>query len=358
MFIINKWIKCAGGLLLGFTIAMEGLALPKGSELFENGRLKNTPETANTSSPKKILSSSQDEPLILKQVIQVNGSQVYLSDLFSNSAGVKDKALFPAPEPGQSMQLSKKDLDKLMQQYGLKWYQFGSGGIKISRTAKIINHQIIADIVQTYLNRFSQFNETPMEIRLNGRHSHYYLPEDINIQGEISDWTYDPLNGNFQARLHMPDQARSVQQIALSGRLVKLIEVPVPVRNLSRGDIATYNDLTLKLIAEDQLNLDSPLDIEDVIGKEVRMRVKAGEPFNHKKLVRQRIIKRGDPVQITLITNNMQLVAVGSALEHGALGDVIKVRNQQSLTQIDAVVEGHGRVSVQPFSAFSLTRSH
>ena len=120
----------------------------------------------------------------------------------------------------------------------------------------------------------------------------------------------------------------------------------VAARPLERGTILAPGDIALQTVRvlRSQGLASAP---EEVLGRELQKSLSAGEPVPLNILSVPPILKRGEPVLIVFRRNGFLIEVRGEALDGGAAGDLVRVRNLQSRTVIRGVITGPGRVEVQ-----------
>lgn len=95
--------------------------------------------------------------------------------------------------------------------------------------------------------------------------------------------------------------------------------------------------------------LPDAIGLEDqAIGQAPRSSLRAGQVLRQRLLVPALVVQRGEQVAIVAGKDGVQVQASGEALEAGAVGAVIKVRNSASGRVIAARVIEAGRVSPHP----------
>lgn len=62
---------------------------------------------------------------------------------------------------------------------------------------------------------------------------------------------------------------------------------------------------------------------------------------------RRPLVRKGDVVEVSASSGLLRVTLKGLALQNGALGDIITVRNPESLKVIPALVVGENRVEVR-----------
>jgi flagella basal body P-ring formation protein FlgA len=87
--------------------------------------------------------------------------------------------------------------------------------------------------------------------------------------------------------------------------------------------------------------------IAEAVGKETRAALPAGAPVTLAAVASPLLVRRGDLVTVVVETPGMRLSAVGEALEPGAAGAEIRVRNRKSQQELAGQVVERGTVLVQ-----------
>jgi flagella basal body P-ring formation protein FlgA len=124
--------------------------------------------------------------------------------------------------------------------------------------------------------------------------------------------------------------------------------VPVLARRLAAGEVIQASDLTTKQVPARLVTRQIVTDAGLIAGRSARRNLQAETPLQKADLMAPQVVRRGEPVSITLDDGQMLLVAQGEALMDGALGERIRVVNPSSKKSIEATVIGTGQVAVDP----------
>ena len=133
---------------------------------------------------------------------------------------------------------------------------------------------------------------------------------------------------------------------ALAVRLTWSKPAVVALVSLDRGAVIEAAHVAIR---EVRVTRSQPLatELDEVLGRKLGKSVAAGEPLPLNYLSLAPIIQRGNSVIITVRKPGFIVEVKGEALDAGAEGDTIRVRNLQSKTVIQAVIVGPGRVEVR-----------
>ena len=133
---------------------------------------------------------------------------------------------------------------------------------------------------------------------------------------------------------------------AFAQPMPKEIDVAVPARDIARGSTISESDLTYQAVAASRAGSNILRSIPDIVGKEARRALRAGELIRETDLKRATLVAKGSTVTMVFEVPGMKLMSVGRALTEGAAGDSITVLNPTSYRQVEATVIAPGTVRV------------
>jgi flagella basal body P-ring formation protein FlgA len=123
-------------------------------------------------------------------------------------------------------------------------------------------------------------------------------------------------------------------------------DILVPAHDIARGAVLTALDVTPKSMPVMRLNGDIVRNADDVVGREARRALRAGETLRASDLKRPTLVTKGSTVTMLFEAPGMRLSASGRALGEGGKDDVIQVLNPTSYRQVEATVIAAGLVRV------------
>lgn len=115
-------------------------------------------------------------------------------------------------------------------------------------------------------------------------------------------------------------------------------------RPIQRGDLLSEHDFVPQEIAAAQAR--GIVSAQQAAGLEARRTLRSGVPVRASDLTEPRLVRRGEPVTITLRSGGLTISAIGRALADGALGEPVRVFSEATNQTLDGVVESAGRVRV------------
>jgi flagella basal body P-ring formation protein FlgA len=150
--------------------------------------------------------------------------------------------------------------------------------------------------------------------------------------------------GTSAATLRFEDTAG--KRYSLAVRLAWSQSALVLTRSVKRGEVLKESDFTLRQIRVNKAGMYAS-KVSEAVGRSVRKNLSQGETIPLNLLVEVPIIERGKNVTILVQSAGITVNAKGEALESGALGDSIKVRNLASKAVLTAVIVANDTVEVK-----------
>ena len=148
-------------------------------------------------------------------------------------------------------------------------------------------------------------------------------------QGKIENITLEHLDtkySSFRVQINYSDGTTET----ISGRYVPYVMIPVAARYIKFGEIIQQSDLTTKKIRLDKITKNYLTELEEVVGMQTKKYIPVGKMFKNNEISSPKVIKNGDPVNIVYDSGIINLKTVGTAMDTGAVGDMIKVKNSSS----------------------------
>ena len=131
---------------------------------------------------------------------------------------------------------------------------------------------------------------------------------------------------------------------AAAQTVAPLAEVPVLVRDVEKGELLSADDFTVEPRPLAQAR--GALDVTSAAGKEALRRLRAGAIVRTGDIIRPQLVRRGEPVAITVRSAGLTITAQGRALSGGGQGDLVRVLNTATNRTLDGVVEKTGSVRI------------
>jgi flagella basal body P-ring formation protein FlgA len=175
--------------------------------------------------------------------------------------------------------------------------------------------------------------------------------EVLDLEAESNNRFSATLSFATEATLNHP--AKQLGRLAVVGRYDEMVEVPMVKYRLSSGDIIREDDVEWQKMPLSRTKRETILQMAELVGKSPVRGLSPSRAIEQDEVQAPPIVTRRMPVRIRYQTENISIQAVGTALQDGAMGDKIKVRNDDSGVEVDARVVDRGHVEIMPAIAFN-----
>ncbi len=280
----------------------------------------------------------------LKPYVEITGSVVHLSDLFSGLDPGQDVQLGAAPAPGSQLVIRAAQLGAIADEFGVTWDGPRDG---VSTTLLRRGHRIDVGSVTAKLHEtlLAAGIDAKSIVTLD-RFTSPMVDDSASIAVEPPE--LDAMRRKFRTVLRATCGQDEVLAMDLTGSIETAIPVVVPVRAIKTGEIIAAEDVTITSIAESKVPANAAMRIDEVAGEEARMPLTNAMPIAESMLRRANLVHKGSPVAIHLVEGGIDIAAQGTALGSGALQDRVPVLNPSSRAVLFGWVIGDSEVRVDP----------
>lgn len=193
-----------------------------------------------------------------------------------------------------------------------------------------------------------------LRVSILGRRSEDLIQKSEPIVMEVADLKTDTVNSRFIATLEFSTEAgvdkpaARLGNLQVTGRFDNMQEVPVVKFRITPGTIVKEEDIAWQKMPSGRLAHETVLNAEDIIGKTPIRALVAGRPIKTADLRTPPVVIRQSNVHMHYKNKNIVIEALGQALEDGAVGDKIRLRNISSGVNLEGIVTAVGQVQVIP----------
>ncbi len=280
-----------------------------------------------------------------RDVVTVKGDFVRLGDLFEGIGEKASVAIAHAPAPGGRAVYSATRLTSFAYSHGIAWRPVSRfDRVVIKRASQIISREEIHAALRSELEK--RGIATGSEIEFTNRRTSVHLPLGVPATLAVQNLNYERRTGRFTATVTAPANHPSAASLVVTGRVYKVIEVPVLNRRVPKGETITMDDIDWITLPATKVRRNIIVDENRLLGKTPRRGLRAGQPIRNGDVRAPIVVAKGSLVTMILKTRSMVLTSKGRAIENGAIGDTVKIMNTQSKTVIEAVVAGANWVTV------------
>lgn len=282
----------------------------------------------------------------LRPIVTLTGPHVRLRDLFEDAGPNADRLLGPGPAPGGRIIVAAPQLAAIARQFGVDWRPASSGDRAILEwPGRPLRKDDAIDAVRTAL--VAAGADPDCVVELSG-----YIPPLVPLGVEprpmVAQLDYNPNTGRFTAVLSIVADGMDPLSTRIGGSAETMIEVPVLTTRLPSGAVLRPQDLRLAKVGANQVKGDTPPQASALIGMMLRRSLAAGQPLKPDDLTRPPVVARDSVVRVVLDMRGLSVSGQGFAMDAGAIGDRIRLRNPTSRAILEAEVIGPGVVRVAP----------
>ena len=293
-------------------------------------------------------SAAETRAPTLRPVVTVDDKIVTLGDLLDGAEDVADAQAFRAPSPGTRGHVAVDAILAVAARHGLTGIETGDiSQVSVGRAARHVSSQeITAAILRTLVARGILTDAEMVEFSTDEPIDDQIVSTSRTAPVEIGVRYASPANGRFTVSVRLADGAPLGTLSTVSGRAVQMIEMPVLVEPVARGDILAERYFVRARVPLHAIGADAARDVSDLIGKMSRRALRIGAVVAESDVIEPIAVERNDEVTIIYRSGSILLRASGRALRTATKGEVISVVNLQSERTISARVIEPGVVEV------------
>ncbi|MFA5592489.1 MAG: flagellar basal body P-ring formation chaperone FlgA [Micavibrio sp.] len=274
----------------------------------------------------------------------ISGDYIKLGDIFQDVKNA-DYILGPAPQPGQEMILNARTLYRIATSMNVRWAPATSAEqIVLRREATYVPESEINAAIESRLR--DNGLDSKFTVNYMNAPETIILPAGSDASVEITAFNYDPQNDSFNAVLVAPSADKPLRRITASGRIERLVSVPVLKNTLRAGDIIGAMDIDYIDMPQSRVSNGMVTDAEGLVNMTPRRPIQAGKPVALNELERPKMVDRGDMITLIFAEGPMRLTVQGKSMQAGALGDIVRVSNLSSNKNLQGTVTGDREVTI------------
>jgi flagella basal body P-ring formation protein FlgA len=273
---------------------------------------------------------------------------VKLSDLFDDAGSRADRVLGPAPAPGERIVVEAPQLAAIARQFGVDWRPASAADRAVlDRPGKLMDRTAIAVPLLAALVRVGAPAEADLELP---GFDPPLVPAEAQPSVAVEQVDYEGTSGRFTGVVLIAGQAMAPMRLRLTGQVDEIVHVLVPLHRLAAGTVLRAGDLVPATVHAAAVRGDVVHAASEALGQALRHAVPEGQPLPLAELQRPLAVLKGAHVGMELRMPGLTVVAQGTALEGGAVGERIQVLNPVSGLAVEGEIVGADRVTVAPDS--------
>ena len=158
---------------------------------------------------------------------------------------------------------------------------------------------------------------------------------------------YDMSNFTHRSTVGVRCEGAKPWTVYVPVTVVTEVEVLTLARPLKRGDIISRADVTLTRQTHSRDGMAYLNDPADAIGKQITRSMGAGTTLLAHMIANPLLVRRGDTVPVVVAMGRLQVRSTAEALNHGSVGDVVRLNNPRSGRTVEGRVQTDGTIAVR-----------
>lgn len=281
--------------------------------------------------------------VMLNDRIVVEDGVIHLGDIFQGAERYADRVVAYAPRPGGRSIFDARWLKRVASAFKLNWVpRSAAERVVVERASQLISKDEIEALLHERL--IAEGGDKESRVKLSNRTFTLNLPVGEDYLLGIDQISFDQATGRFSAIVAWGNGKDERRRI--TGRLERLVEVPVLSNRFMKGDIIGKDDIEWIEVSQSRLQRTALTDASRLIGMAAKRAISEGKPVSANDIRRPKVVNKGEIVVMVLSTPMMRLTAKGKALESGGTGDTIRISNSQTSTVVEGVITGPGHIRI------------
>ncbi len=295
-----------------------------------------------------IVASAPAQGATLRTLTTLAAPVVKLSDLFDDAGLLADRVLGPGPAPGERIVVEAAQLAAIARQFGVDWRPASSADRAVlDRPGRLLPREAVLAPLRAALIRVGAPPE--MEMDLPGVEMPL-VPTEAAPSVAVEQVDYEGATGHFTGVVLVSGAAMAPMRLRLTGEAAEVVHVPVATRRLPAGSVLRAGDIRIGAVRVGALRDEVARDPAQALGQVLRRAAAPGQPLPVADLQHPVAVAKGARVTMEIHMPGLNVVAQGTALESGAVGERIQVLNPVSHMQLEGQITGPDRVTVAPDS--------
>lgn len=289
------------------------------------------------------------EAASLRPIATLDGPLVHLRDLFEDAGPNAGRVLGPGPGPGGRIVVGASQLGAIARQFGVDWRPASSGDRAILEwPGKPLRREDALEAVRLAVVAAGADPDCVIEM---AGFTPPLVPLGSSPLPAVAQMEFNSATGRFTAVLSIIAEGMDPITTRIGGQVDTLIELPVPAIRLNAGAVLRAQDRRLAKVSASLAKGEAVRDPAQAIGMQLKRSAPPNQPLQVADLVRPPVVPRDTIVRVVLEAGGLSLSGQLIALEAGAMGDRIRVRNPSSRAVLEAEVIGPGLVRASPQGA-------
>ncbi len=182
------------------------------------------------------------------------------------------------------------------------------------------------------------------EVRVLGLTEDVIIKSD-DIHAEILESSN--LKGIISVPIVFKSGDKTEKIISVKLEVKEFATLPVAIRHMKQGDEITSNDFELKRIEVSELKKQN-YNSNELIGRTIAYNVRRGKPIALSDTKGPLLVKRGDMVELIVISGAVKIRANAVSLQDASAGDSVRIKRVGESKVLQGLVAKDGSVLIAP----------
>jgi flagellar basal body P-ring formation protein FlgA len=293
-----------------------------------------------------ICAAATADAATLRPAVTLHGPTVFLRDLFEDAGPNADRLLGPGPGPGGRIIVESAQLGAIARQFGVEWRPVSRADRSVLEwPGRPMRREDALDAVRAALRAAGAAPDCMIDM---AGFTPPIVPLEASPRPAVAQMDYDAATGRFTALLSITGEGMEPITARIGGRVEEMVELPVPTKRLPPGAVVQPDDVHMGRVNVTAVRTEVVRALSQAVGMQLKRQVLPGQPLGVADLMRPAVVQRDSIVRMELDSRGLSLTGQGVALEAGAIGERIRVRNPVSRAVVEAEVVEPGVVRVFP----------
>jgi flagella basal body P-ring formation protein FlgA len=163
---------------------------------------------------------------------------------------------------------------------------------------------------------------------------------------DVHGLEFEERNTSWSANLLFKDEESVLSAVPASGKYELLVSLPVLNKRMRSGDVITLEDIELVDFPQNRQRANTIEDEFSLVGKSPTRAISPGRPVRDSEIRDPYVITKGSLVTLRYSTNNIEINTLGEAMNNASKGELVRVKNKDSGTEVQAVAVSKGEAQV------------
>lgn len=275
----------------------------------------------------------------------IDGSNVTVGDLFTNTGRHSSYILAPAPKVGEKLVLSKADLQRVAQTFALDWKApADSLNVSLQRNAVAVD----ADKIASALADSDLKNEASSDATFQVTS----LSEPLVFQGleepeiKVVDAVLDDTTEKFVATVQIKRNGEVLQELNVKGNTTPMVKVAVLRHTAMPNTVLSQEDLTEISMPKSAVRSNIFYSMNELIGMSAKRTLAANQMISKNDITPPILVKRNELITVVYQNGLVRLSTKARALDNGSQGDMVTLENTTSKKPFQAKITGPQQAEV------------